>query len=34
MLKKSADCQLCNAVSLRDLRMANDEALIKEAEVI
>ena len=33
MLEKSVDCQLCNAVLLRDLRMVNDKALIKEVEV-
>ena len=31
--EKSIDCQLCNAMLLQDLRMANDEASIKEAEV-
>ena len=33
MLKKSIDHQLFNAVLLWDLRMANDEAPIKEAKV-
>ena len=31
--EKSINCLLCNAVLLRDLRMANDKALIKEVEV-
>ena len=31
--EKSIDHQLCNAVLLQDLRMANDKAPIKEVEV-
>ena len=33
MLEKSVDRRLCDAVLLRDLRMANDKAPIKEVEV-
>ena len=33
MLKKAIDHQLCNAVLLQDLGMANSETPIKEAEV-